>query len=541
MKDLKIYQQMNSINTSKISEHMVAQRMTSCEPHQRPRRAPKLAPTPEFVREFRIRNSAYRDIERTLGKYPAERGGALIGDPGTGEITNFVFDEDADTTSVVYQPNVDFLNRTIDEYEKRGLSILGIAHSHPHGYIKPSGQDLIAGYNNITSPYNGHLRTWHLPIIQARPDTGSFEFHPYIVSCTPTGEPKLHKPVLSIITGQRKWSKNTDQTSITPSVADTPMNLGNPYERVSGNVDFKEMTNTTVILVGAGASGDFAEKLARLGIKKWHIFDPDYVEVKNIPAQNFENSDVGLRKVDALKARLERVEFEAGNPALPQIEIKTGQDFLSVADAELDRLVSSEQAAGQQVIFIFATDFHPAQARGSRVALKYRVPVFWVGMYKGGMAGEIIFWDSLQDGLPCYRCITQSRYDSFDTRPASKKIAAKSAGLPFSTSLVDAILGHLVIGAIHRNHPLNPHARTYQRVLREKRNFIQMQLDPEYRMGGDDIFAEIAGSNIVTFNTLFQSDGKKYDCADCGGKQWKNTNYLMEEIRIDCLKGGRHT
>jgi hypothetical protein len=85
------------------------------------RRPPKAAPDLEFVATFKITESALQTIKDTLGRFPAETGGMLMGDPVTGLISHFVFDEDARTSGVIYYPTVQFLNDAIDKYEPLGI------------------------------------------------------------------------------------------------------------------------------------------------------------------------------------------------------------------------------------------------------------------------------------------------------------------------------------------------------------------------------------------------------------------------------------
>lgn len=298
--------------------------------------------------------------------------------------------------------------------------------------------------------------------------------------------------------------------------------LNEYYSRVSGNVRFDLMASTALVVIGTGASGAMIEGFVRLGVKRVHLFDLDDVEAKNLAAQNFIYDDIGFPKTEALKRRLHTCEFEKGNPALPNLDVVTGGDFLALSDGDIEALIDGERKAGNRILFIMASDHHPVQARGSRIALKFGVPVFWVGIYRRGMAGEIVFFES-DYHLPCYRCITRERYEHWDAnhltdhlKGTTKKGAGRSAGLPMAASFIDAILSHLVIGAIHKDVPDNPHGVLYRRLLAEKRNFVQTQLDPTYRLGDEDIFAQIQGKDVITFNTIFQQEKRNQACPDCG-------------------------
>jgi len=323
--------------------------------------------------------------------------------------------------------------------------------------------------------------------------------------------------------------------------------LDKRYSRVSQNVCFPMMFNTTLLGVGTGAFSNPIEQSNRLAIKNIHLFDNKLVQRKNLVAQNFDNSDEGTLKTVALKKRLEQCEFEKGNPDVPPLQVTTHGDFLAVTDDEIEDIILKEKADGKTVILAMATDYHPAQARGNRIALKYDIAVFWVGIYTMGKAGEIIFYVPGYD-LPCYRCITESRYRFFDKNRLSGHLrgdntgAGISSGLPQAASFIDAVLLHLIIGYIHRGIETNQHGKLFRRLLAEKRNFIQCQLDPDYMLNDtENIFSQIQGPDLIAFNTIFQQEQRKADCLDCSPiaakSVWKHTDYTRENYleRLKCF------
>jgi molybdopterin/thiamine biosynthesis adenylyltransferase len=319
------------------------------------------------------------------------------------------------------------------------------------------------------------------------------------------------------------------------------IDLVEKYSRISSHIDFDELFDHRLIFIGTGASTHLIEWFARLGVKKFTLCDLDIVEHKNLAVQGFDYDDVGSSKVDAVKKRLERIEFEKGNENVPALDVITfNQDFLTLTDEEVF-------SGDGKKILIMASDYHPVQARGSRLALKYSVPTFWVGIYREAMAGEIIFFDNsnadedfnMQKSLqPCYRCITKTRYESFDKRHlASHKKgefngAGKSSGLPMAATYIDSILGHLIIGAIHQTDLNNRHARLYTKLKSEGRNLIQTQLSPEYLLGSEDIFEQAKGKDMISFNTLFQHEKVDEECPDCKTfysliNEEKSSNYTV--------------
>jgi hypothetical protein len=303
------------------------------------------------------------------------------------------------------------------------------------------------------------------------------------------------------------------------------------------------MFKTTLIIVGCGAIGHLVEQFVRLGIREVILFDNDVVEGKNQVAQNFIADDIGKDKTKALESRLKACEFEKRNPDLPELDIKTYGDFLDISDKKIERIIDKEHSKGRQVILVMASDYHPVQARGNRVALMFEIPTFWVGIYRMGKAGEIIFFLSGYD-LPCYRCITETRFRFFDKNRLLNHInkdfqgTGRSAGLPMAADYIDAILSHLIIGAIHIEVDDNQHAKFFSRLLKEGRNFIQCQLDPDYKLNDkEDIFAQIKnGPDLIAFNTIFQQENIRHDCIDCrslsiGYQVWNNTDYTRENYR----------
>jgi hypothetical protein len=86
---------------------------------------------------------------------------------------------------------------------------------------------------------------------------------------------------------------------------------------------------------------------------------------------------------------------------------------------------------------------------------------------------------------------------------------------------------------MHSNE--NQHGRLFKKLLKEKRNFIQCQLDPDYKLNDEeDIFSQIRGPDLITFNTIFQKESVAPDCIDCPGFHrwvWNHTDYTRENYR----------
>lgn len=97
-------------------------------------------------------------------------------------------------------------------------------------------------------------------------------------------------------------------------------------------------------VIGIGAMGSrVAELLVRLGITKIHIWDMDTVEAKNIANQVYFNSQIGMKKTEALAAILKDI-----NPQIEVVEHGEYKDqplggyvFLNVDSIELRYKIAS--------------------------------------------------------------------------------------------------------------------------------------------------------------------------------------------------------
>lgn len=70
--------------------------------------------------------------------------------------------------------------------------------------------------------------------------------------------------------------------------------------RQSAMIDTKKIADMHFTIVGVGAIGSSAlDTLARMGARKFTLYDPDIIESENLMPQNFALQSVGSNKVDA--------------------------------------------------------------------------------------------------------------------------------------------------------------------------------------------------------------------------------------------------
>ena len=267
------------------------------------------------------------------------------------------------------------------------------------------------------------------------------------------------------------------------------------YRRIRASSDIPRMQQSHVTVIGA--AGALTCDLVRCGLYSFSIVDFDRISASNPARQDFNSIDVARYKVDAIAEYSKKIN--------PEIEVESHVlDFCSISPEELEMLF------GHTDLFIFATDFFPAQARGNIVALKLNKPAIWIGLYQGGLAGEIIYYVPGVTSA-CYRCICGSRYDAFNRGGAS---VSSDGGTIFDIHLVDSIAGHISLGILNRGSD-----NRYGPLIEQlgNRNLLQVKNDPNYKLNGKDIFRQYLGDHPANFSftTIALPMERKLNCPDC--------------------------
>lgn len=154
--------------------------------------------------------------------------------------------------------------------------------------------------------------------------------------------------------------------------------------------DPESLKNKSVFLTGCGSVGsELARMLARAGVTKFLIADPDTVAVSNLCRSAFLERDLGSPKVEALTRALKGVAADIGVEA----------QAVSLSDIDDDTLSAWISTSD---LVIAATDHPATQAR--LAALSYHhVPAVFPGVYAKGIGGEVLW--TLPELTPCYACV----------------------------------------------------------------------------------------------------------------------------------------
>ena len=157
-----------------------------------------LPPTCPRVPVLTLTREVVEAIRQTVGHRPAETGGALGGVYEDGVVTEYVFDAEARRTGATYSPNSGFLNRLFKEdWNLRGVWLLGFIHSHPRRFRQPSvGDEEYATRILAAIPDMPHLL---LPLVMSAGDGGAFEILPFVAYRDGRGGVRVERAGLRIV------------------------------------------------------------------------------------------------------------------------------------------------------------------------------------------------------------------------------------------------------------------------------------------------------------------------------------------------------
>jgi molybdopterin/thiamine biosynthesis adenylyltransferase len=274
--------------------------------------------------------------------------------------------------------------------------------------------------------------------------------------------------------------------------------------RLEGVMDIERLSQAVVGIVGVGGASDLAQNMVRCGVEHLRLIDRDVVGRENIARQGHDAAAVGAPKVKALSKKLKAINADVDVRYL-------AADFLELGDDEI------EDFLGGADLLIVATDAFRAQAKGNAVALKYGIPALFPGLYRGGEAGEVIFWHPGIDA--CYQCLCKRRYEAHEAAEAEgRSLDPGSDGATiYDIALLDAVAGQLAMGLLTRGAD-NRFGRLID--LLGDRNFLQVKIDPLYRLRGRDVVRESLGvsddcASFTGWTTIALANETCDVCTDC--------------------------
>lgn len=271
------------------------------------------------------------------------------------------------------------------------------------------------------------------------------------------------------------------------------------HDRLHSAVDVVRMRQAKVAVVGTGASGPKCENLVRTGLGAIELFDKDIVQPENIGRQGFSRHDIGMRKVDAVAAKLKAID--------PGLAVgRHHGDFLALTDEEIRTRFSDVD------LWIAATDHFPAQARTNEIALMTGTPVIWAGVSRGAMWGEVVFWTPQHDS--CCRCLTIGRYRAHqNAAQRGATIDPPSDGVTLADiMIVDSIAVQVAIGILTQG--ANNRFGQLIGALGD-RTYLQIALRPEHPAVRRVLEVPDGNDACFAWCTAARRDPSPEPCPDC--------------------------
>jgi proteasome lid subunit RPN8/RPN11 len=449
----------------------------------------KSLPKMRFVR------SAYEAIRRTVGFRPAESGGLLVGSREDFVVQKFIFDKNAKVSRATYTFDVDFLNAELERlWDEEGLQLLGFLHSHPYGYSHLSPPDKMyftRQFNHIDTP------KFLTPIVFTEPDGGfelfCHEFH-------------QNAPTTTTLCALEIVESYKQKRELIPDESHQITD----YSRIQQAVDVTLLKKTHIVGVGAGGAYCLYESLCRSGLGQLTVLDFDTVDASNIVRQGYHPGQVGMLKIDALKAHLQNINTDLQFEGIQK-------DFLTMNDAELDAIFKDAN------LILFLTDSFKAQSFGNLLALRYGKPAIWAGYYAKSRCAEIMF--TIPGVTPaCFRCAVSPRYEM--QRKAAQEIKVSSqCNTIFHSQLLDAQVGMLAFAILHNETEGYEYSNWFGQTW--TRNLIQFKVHPLHgTQDANHIFnkaLQLTAGRALNFVADWQEIEPEtkpkygYDCPDCGG------------------------
>lgn len=269
------------------------------------------------------------------------------------------------------------------------------------------------------------------------------------------------------------------------------------------------METRRVMIVGCGSVGSFmAGELARSGVRRFVLVDPDTVEWANLTRTVYGHADVGRPKVEALRDHLHAI--------FPDTEVELhGVRLQDLGDGFRDLLAGVDLVVG-------AVDDPQASGRISRYAYATGTCAVFVGLYQGAQGGEVIM--TLPGLTPCLACTTGGRRQ-LEESTGGEVTRARDYGT--SRLVAEVALGsdiHFVSAAgvkvalslLCADDPAGPLGRFVAGALEEGKHFAVLGMTPDYFLF-PRTHAEALGQHA--FQSVWLGAESRPECPVCGAPE----------------------
>lgn len=395
-----------------------------------------------------IEKQVFKQVLDILGRRKPELGGMLGFSEEQDLITHFVFDRHARVTGAEYTPDTKFLDTVINgRWQKKNISLAGFVHSHPGHFNRLSEADIeyaarICG--------NFDLEYLFMPIVTSSADSAT-SITGFIVTkdgkfsaCdieTMDNFVRQQKQEETEVSVPEELLKQAQEELECMKQKNEPeidsLSQDETFARIAPVVPLAYMKECTVIGVGCGGARGFYEDMARCGVGRFILIDGDVCSRSNIASQNGYISEVGKNKACVVAGRLKDIN--------DGIEVHAFGRMLddSLSDDDFEKLLQLVHACPEKTILCAFTDSFKAQARCSRLAEKYGIPLLAAQHHAYGDTSEVLYW---YPGVSQYTQeeILADRYAAYENGFEND---VTSVGSPiFNTTRLNALCEKLALG-----------------------------------------------------------------------------------------------
>lgn len=427
-----------------------------------------------------------------VGKYYPETGGMLASSKDKHTIDICHFDVHSRNTSGTFYYDVESMSEVFRSWKSKGYVTNGIYHSHPMGAIRPSYHDISTVLLHLDF---FKLDYFYLPIFQPHKN-GQYRMYFYVVSKTETQLEVALEYVLKAeqegyvydmhnewhanysiqeLRAYRRSVDNPNRKNIKPAKTNTESQMPVANKDYFSKVRMlypEKVLEKVIVCIGTGGARSFLENMARSGFKNYILMDADVVSPSNIATQGVYVSEIGKKKVEAIRERIMDIN--------PDANVLCIDHFLdnNISDEEFKKYLDSfPNKESKDYLILGCTDNFEAQKRSSLLALKYGIPYLAAMMYEEGAAAELIFvYPGVTESCP--RCLLRDRFEKYEN--GFQNDVDSSACPIFSTERMNAIKGFIALMLLmYQEAPENRFNNMLDEV--KNRNFVEIRMNPHLK------------------------------------------------------------
>ncbi len=287
-------------------------------------------------------------------------------------------------------------------------------------------------------------------------------------------------------------------------------------DRISKSVSVDLLSKTTVMIIGNGGSSFGTEGGVRSGIGHLILVDDGTLEAVNLPRQNYSPHQIGMLKVEALKANLLSIN--------PEIDCECYPSKFEELPGELQA-----DLVKQADIILCLAGSHAAALAVNKLALEWQVPAIYGGFYPYSRGAEIVF--SIPGFVTTPYCCAVAPRIKQNAQVDSVPNEANPANTAFHIYYLEGMIWMVAMAILHNN--VSGYEFSGWFGQRWERNLIQFKVQPNY---SSPLFEKTFGpieDGAMPFQALWRKTTWRRqplyeDCPICSTLDFPKTNSITQ-------------